>query len=807
MIAVLPWLLVVEALAAAAMPLTMRVFRGFPDRGFGVGRVLAIVLVGVACWLTGLLGLTAYRPATAVVAALVLAGVAWSLWGRQCRALVRERWRLLVLMEAAFLAPLLVGILVRAYNADIIGQEKFMDFAFMHALLRATDLPAEDMWLSGFGLPYYYLGYLLAGLPAKIAGTHPPVAYNLAMAFVFGAGFAAVASIVYALLAGGPRAGGPDAGRDPAGRVCHRAIVFALIGSALVMVVGNLVGPLELVAAAGLGDQSFWQAVGVKGLAANPSGGLLPADGGWWWRSSRVIPNIQPDGITEFPYFSFILGDLHPHYVAIVLDLLIVALALDPWLGEERPFDAVRAAVAGTVLATLVAASTWDVPTFWGLFVLAGALDAWRRHRNREKLLARLPALVLPIVGALALVAPYFVGYQSQRLGVGLVLERTPLVSMLILFGPALAAATLLGVWLLRRPLPVAAGSRSVALAAAQGGPASEFVPADRADRPTAELPPADRADRPTAGAGAAPGALGLIGLTMLAFLALGEPTLAMLTSVAILLGWAGWRLLGPGHGPVTGVPGPVVFTWLLASYAVAVLVAVDLVFLRDLFGSRMNTVFKFHYHAWLMLGVATAATVGAVWAPGATAVRSVALRYASAGLIAATLAGGLVYPLAATWTKSGAFRGQPTLDGERFLQRSSPADQRAIEWLRASVPGRPVIVEAVGGSYQEFARVSTFAGLPTVVGWIGHELQWRGELPDYSQRERDVDSMYRGETREEIVGIARRYGARYLFFGTLERNKYGPEAQVRLDALLPVAFNRGGTSIYLLTEGGEADR
>ena len=72
MIAVLPWLLVVEALAAAALPLTMRVFRGFPDRGFGVGRVLAIVLVGVACWLTGLLGLTAYRPATALVAALIL---------------------------------------------------------------------------------------------------------------------------------------------------------------------------------------------------------------------------------------------------------------------------------------------------------------------------------------------------------------------------------------------------------------------------------------------------------------------------------------------------------------------------------------------------------------------------------------------------------------------------------------------------------------------------------------------------------------------------------------------------------------
>ncbi|MDP8921789.1 MAG: DUF2298 domain-containing protein [Chloroflexota bacterium] len=770
MIAVLPWLFVVEALAAAALPLTMRVFRNFPDRGLGLGRVLAIVLVGVACWLTDLLGMTAYRPATAVTVALALALVAWSAWGRECRVLVAARWRLLVALEAAFLAPLAVGIGVRAYNADIIGQEKFMDFAFMHALLRAVDLPAEDMWLAGFGLPYYYLSYLLAGLPAKIAGTDPPIAYNLALAFVFAAGFAAVASIVYALLA-----------RPRASSLCRRAFPFALVGGALVMVVGNLVGPLELVAAAGWGDPGFWQAVGVKGLSANPSGGLLPADGGWWWRSSRVIPNIPPDGITEFPYFSFILGDLHPHYVAIVLDLLIVALALDPWLGEERGFDGVRAAVAAPVLAALVAASTWDVPTFWGLFVLAGITDAWRRHRNRDKLLARLPSLVLPVVGAVALIAPYFVGYQSQRLGLGIVAERTPLVSLLILFGPALAAATLLGIWLLRRPLPP--------------------PPADT------ELPSADDAGREAAEGGTGSGWLVAIGLALVAFAALGEPTLALLGSLALLLGWAGWRLLGPGHGPVAGASGPALFTWLLATYAVVILIVVELVFVRDVFGTRMNTVFKFHYHVWIMLGVATAATLETIWAPPSITARVGGWRFVAGGLTAVILAAGLVYPLAATWTKSGQFHGGPTLDGERFLERSAPADLRAIEWLRTSVSGRPVVVEAVGGSYQEFARVSTFAGLPTIVGWVGHELQWRGERPEYAQREQDVDRMYRAETREEILGLARRYDARYLFFGALERDKYGPDAQARLDSLLPVAFSGGGTTIYLLAEHGEAGR
>ena len=70
---------------------------------------------------------------------------------------------------------------------------------------------------------------------------------------------------------------------------------------------------------------------------------------------------------------------------------------------------------------------------------------------------------------------------------------------------------------------------------------------------------------------------------------------------------------------------------------------------------------------------------------------------------------------------------------GDRFLERGAPADHRAIEWLRQNAPGRPVVVEAVGGDYTEHARVSTFSGLPTMIGWVGHELQWRGERPGVS--------------------------------------------------------------------------
>ena len=180
------WLLTVQALGLAVLPLTVRVFNGLPDRGYGLTRVVGLVVVGWLAYLTAMLGFTAYVGGTVAVIGVLAGGSFWVAWGRECLAAVRSRVRLIVAEEAIFLAILGLGTFVRAYNADIVGQEKFMDYAFVNALLRTTTLPADDMWLAGFSMPYYYLGYLLVGLPAKIAQTPGPVAYSMAMVLVFG---------------------------------------------------------------------------------------------------------------------------------------------------------------------------------------------------------------------------------------------------------------------------------------------------------------------------------------------------------------------------------------------------------------------------------------------------------------------------------------------------------------------------------------------------------------------------------------------------------------------------------------------
>jgi YYY domain-containing protein len=755
MLAVLLWLAAVQALALAILPLTIRVFRPLPDRGYGLSKILGSTLVGYAAWLLSMLGFVSYTRPTVIVLSVATGVACWWVWGRACLGQLRLRWRLLATLEASFLLVLAAATFVRAYNPDIVGQEKFMDLALMNTFLTAPDLPAEDPWLSGFGVPYYYLGYLIVGLAARIAGTPPPIAYNLAVALVFATAFLGALVIVYAVVA--------SVRANPPGRVDRTALAFGLLGAALVMLVGNLEAPLELLAARGWGDPGFWQAVGVKGLAANPSGGWLPVDGSWWWRASRVIPNIQPDGITEFPYFSFLLGDLHPHYMALSLDLAVVGLALAAWLDDRSPYDLPSSLVAAVTLAVLVAANTWDVPTFWALLLGASGLALWRHGGWRGRPPAALARAAAPFLCAPLAVAPYFVGYQSQPLGVGWVDERTPLPSLLILFGPALLLALLFAAWSLVR-----------------------------------------HGDSRLSFRGTGPRAVAGVVLLVVALIAVVEPTLALLglAGTLVALAFRRWfRMDAEGGRPLASAA---LFCAWLALVALGILTTVELVYLRDLFGTRMNSVFKFHYNAWLLLALAGAAALGLIWAEPARDRRGTSWRWAVALLAVVALVPGSVYPLAATWTKSERFIGEPTLDGARFLRRRSPADWEAIQWLRANAAGRPVVVEAVGPDYGEHARVSTFSGLPTVVGWIGHELQWRGDQPEYGRRQSDVDAIYRAETPDELTARAGPYRARYLFFGSLERERYGANAERRLSGLLPVAFVRGGTVVYLLPAATE---
>ena len=159
------------------------------------------------------------------------------------------------------------------------------------------------------------------------------------------------------------------------------------------------------------------------------------------------------------------------------------------------------------------------------------------------------------------------------------------------------------------------------------------------------------------------------------------------------------------------------------------------------------------------------------------------------------------IYPAASLMTKTAAFAGAPTLDGLAFVAKGNAAEHRALQWLNDEVSGAPVIAEAVGEEWGEYSRVSARTGLPTILGWAGHEVQWRGSDRLFRGREADVARLYQSQDPVEVSALIEKYHISYVYVGHLERAKYSPLGV--FPESMAVAFESDGVTIYQVVDGG----
>jgi uncharacterized membrane protein len=135
----------------------------------------------------------------------------------------------------------------------------------------------------------------------------------------------------------------------------------------------------------------------------------------------------------------------------------------------------------------------------------------------------------------------------------------------------------------------------------------------------------------------------------------------------------------------------------------------------------------------------------------------------------------GLTYTVFGLWDKTRGFSPPEgwTLDGATHIERQNPDEMAAVRWLQSAAPG--VVVEAVGGSYSGYARISMLSGQPSLLGWPGHEVQWRGGATEMGTRQADIERIYCSRDWVEARSLLQRYQVRYVYVGALERATYTP--------------------------------
>ncbi len=240
---------------------------------------------------------------------------------------------------------------------------------------------------------------------------------------------------------------------------------------------------------------------------------------------------------------------------------------------------------------------------------------------------------------------------------------------------------------------------------------------------------------------------------------------------------------------------GAVQFILVLVLTGTALTLVPEFFYLIDQFGWRMNTIFKFYFEAWIVWSLAAAFGSIILW----KSIQMRAGRFIFGFAWFISIAAGLAYPSFALPETTNNFRpSRLTLDGLDYFNSSRSGEAAAIDWLKNAPYG--TIVEAVGGSYSEFERVSVQTGFPTVLGWPGHESQWRGGGEEMGTREGDVQTLYRSMSWEEAREILQRYGIRYIFIGSLERSSLRV-AEEKFAANLPIVFQNDTVTIYAVPD------
>ena len=146
---VITWLLVLELLSLAVVPLLFLAVPSLPDRGYALAKPLGLLFLAFPVWLGVSLGFFSFSPAAVFACGigLLAAGTAAAVVRRsELRAFLARTWRYVVVVELVFLGVFLAFYALRLGDPDLWhparGGEKPMDFAYLNAVVKIDDSAA-----------------------------------------------------------------------------------------------------------------------------------------------------------------------------------------------------------------------------------------------------------------------------------------------------------------------------------------------------------------------------------------------------------------------------------------------------------------------------------------------------------------------------------------------------------------------------------------------------------------------------------------------------------------------------------------
>ena len=669
------WWLWISLAGAAALPLCLRLLGGLPDKGYTLARALGLLLATFIFWLLASIGLLDNSAGGIALAWLLLLIVSFALYERSTERFGFVNWwrenRLLVVAAELLFVVLFFGwALFRAHQNDITGTEKPMELAFFSSAQRSVAFPPNDPWMSGYAISYYYMGYVMWSALSTLTGVASTVGFNLTVASLFALTGLTAFGVTYNLV----RARGIEAAnRVRSLRSRTLAIATGVLAMALLILVGNfqmvlIEAPYQTRAA----PQPYLEYWGTQARSNFSEGAYVQApearlslhsatwDYWWWFRASRVVTDYDLNGapigtqpIGEFPAFSFILGDNHPHVLALPFVVMAIGMMLNLTLLRRAP-QADEILLYGMVIGGLTFLNAWDGPIY--LVGLIGA-DALRRLMTSDRGaltwrdgfgLIRLGAMLALI--ALIAYLPYFVGFRSQAGGLlPNLLHPTLFRRFFLMFGPlivTLGAYLLVEVWrghkAHRLNWRLAWKSTGILLLALAGTMLS-LVAVIALSNPGQMMVGNMVLSAEQSGE--------LLGQLIQRRIEFGLTSAVLLLGLAIVVARvfpSRRQAISSGEVAIAWIkyPSATGFALLLIGMGLVLTLFPEFLYLKDNFGVRINTVFKFYYQAWVLWSLAAAYGVYSIMTDSSLPLPHPVIRMGFAIALALSLGAGFIYSI-----------------------------------------------------------------------------------------------------------------------------------------------------------------
>nr|WP_296958761.1 DUF2298 domain-containing protein [uncultured Mediterraneibacter sp.] len=723
----LTWWLMALLMGMIAMPVSGQLFRSFEDKGWLFSKVLAIAVTGFLTWFLVAGKVLKFTNASCVGVSVICGVGCIILLYRQTQKEIEcyptGKMKLIIREELLFLLVFLLWTYLVGFRPQAYGTEKFMDYGFMQAMMRSDVLPAKDIWYSQGTINYYYGGQYFAVFLTRLTGSRVEVTYNLMRTFVAAMAFVLPFSLIRQML--GDRIKTKNTGRNK-----YFPTVAGVTAGVAVSIAGN----------------GYFIVYRCLLPLINKLRGITTEVSYWFPNATRYIGyrpvNENDKTISEFPSYSFILGDLHAHVVNVMFVLLVIGL-LYAWMKEtlrkdRRELTERMKAEQGDTSEQLRSDVSWKKhllsphlilvsillgmfqwSNYWDFviyFVVTGAVVLFAniiQLKGKAVKVIKITFLqaVEVIVISYLVVLPFTIKFETMVQGVALAQYHSMLYQLAVIWG-----------------LPVM--------------------------------------------------------ITLLLIITVLTEVLKKKEKTSF-------------HRFLAGIAIPDLFAVLAGLCAIGLVFLPEVVYVRDIYEqgyARANTMFKLTYQAYILFGLVMGYAIYRLLLISRQKVLQI---LAGLGLLLLIWTvgyfGDAVYSwFGEVWNPS-EYQG---LDAEGYLETDFSEDAQAIYWLKDNVEGSPVVLEANGDSYTGYERVSASTGLPTVLGWYVHEQLWRNDVEDLNQKSADIQNIYTWNSEELVRNLLEHYDVSYIFVGSKEREKYG-------DALNNTVLKSMGTVVFEDEETG----